>query len=464
MQKTMEQLEYLEQGLQAAREAARGLAQIDDAKIRAVLETLAERTLASERQILVANRSDLSRMDASDPKYDRLLLNPQRLADIAHDLKSVAALPSPVGELLEHRRLDNGLELSKVRVPMGVIAVIFESRPNVTFDVFALCLKTLNACVLKGSSDAHDTNRVVVGLIHEVLAENGIDPAVVFLAPPQREYLSKILQATDTIDLAIPRGSKALIDFVRDNARVPVIETGAGIVHTYVDKSADLDKAKAIITNAKVRRPSVCNALDTLILHRDLLPALPALVDVMGKDFEVEVFADEEAFEALSGHYAAGLRHAAPEHFGTEFLSLRMSVKTVSGIDQALEHIHRYSSKHSEAIVAEDPQVIERFLNSVDAAAVYANTSTAFTDGGQFGMGAEIGISTQKLHARGPMALPGFGSNQKIITPGTLKRPELQPQASGCRYVLRKPSKTGTFLKSIQGCTRCVFPKDIPVP
>ena len=415
MQKTMDQLEYLQQGLRAAREAARQLAQTGDAKIRAVLDTLADRTLASERQILEANRSDLSRMDQSDPKHDRLLLNPQRLADIAHDLRSVAALPAPVGELLEHRRLDNGLELSKVRVPMGVIAVIFESRPNVTFDVFALCLKTLNACVLKGSSDAHDTNRVVVDLIHEVLAEHGIDPAVVFLAPPQREYLSSILQATDTIDLAIPRGSKALIDFVRDNARVPVIETGAGIVHTYVDKSADLEKAKAIITNAKVRRPSVCNALDTLILHRDLLPDLPSLMDVMGENHQVEVFADEPAYDVLNGHYAAALRHASPEHFGTEFLSLKMSVKTVTGLAEALEHIHRHSSKHSEAIVAEDPQVIERFLASVDAAAVYANASTAFTDGGQFGMGAEIGISTQKLHARGPMALPELTSYKWVV-------------------------------------------------
>jgi len=410
-----DQLAYLEQGLRAAREAARQLAQYDDTKIRAVLETLAGRTLAAEKQILEANRADLSRMDVSDPKYDRLLLSPERLADIAHDLRSVAALPAPVGELLEQRRLDNGLELSKVRVPMGVIAVIFESRPNVTFDVFALCLKTLNACVLKGSSDAHDTNRVVVDMMHGVLAEHGIDPAVVFLAPPQREYLSHILQATDSIDLAIPRGSKALIDFVRDNARVPVIETGAGIVHTYVDKSADLAMAKAIITNAKVRRPSVCNALDTLILHRDLLPSLPALMTTMGEDYRVEVFADEEAYRVLDRRYAGVLQRASAEHFGTEFLSLKMSVKTVAGLSEALEHIHRYSSKHSEAIVAEDPQTIERFLNSVDAAAVYANTSTAFTDGGQFGMGAEIGISTQKLHARGPMALPELTSYKWIV-------------------------------------------------
>lgn len=409
------QQEYLEQGLTRTRQAARTLAGFDDASIRAVLETLARRTMESESQILQANLNDLSRMPESDPKYDRLLLNSRRLADIANDLRCVAALPSPVGELLEQRQLDNGLELSKVRVPMGVIAVIFESRPNVTFDVFALCLKTLNACVLKGSSDAHDTNRVVVGIMHEVLAEHGIDPSVVFLAPPQREYLSDILQATESIDLAIPRGSKGLIDFVRDNARIPVIETGAGIVHTYVDASADLSKAKAIITNAKTRRVSVCNALDTLILHRDLLPALPALMSVMGEDFQVEVYADKEAFQALNGHYTASLKPASPEHFGTEFLSMRMSIKTVPGIEEALEHIHHYSSKHSEAIVAEDPAVIEQFLNSVDAAAVYANASTAFTDGGQFGMGAEIGISTQKLHARGPMALPELTSYKWVV-------------------------------------------------
>jgi len=407
--------QYLENGLLNAREASRELARCDHATIRAVLETLAERTIASEEEILQANLSDLSRMPESDPKYDRLLLNSQRLADIANDLRAVAALPTPVGEVLEQRTLENGLELSKIRVPMGVIAVIFESRPNVTFDVFALCLKTQNACVLKGSSDAHDTNRVVVRIMHEVLLENGIIPDVVFLAPPQREYLPKILRATESIDLAIPRGSKGLIDFVRDNARIPVIETGAGIVHTYVDASADLEKAKSIITNAKTRRVSVCNALDTLVLHRDLLQTLPGLMRSMGEDFAVEVYADDEAFQALDGDYAGRLRLASAEHFGTEFLSLKMSIKTVSGLADAMEHIHRYSSKHSEAIVAEDPQVLEQFLNGVDAAAVYANTSTAFTDGGQFGMGAEIGISTQKLHARGPMALPELTSYKWVV-------------------------------------------------
>ena len=410
-----DQQQYFDQGLRSAREAARQLALFDDETIQRVLESLAERTLASGTEILQANRSDLSRMPEADPKYDRLLLNPERLADIVNDLRRVAAIPTPVGQILEDKHMVSGLDLRKVRVPMGVIAVIFESRPNVTFDVFALCLKTLNACVLKGSSDAHATNQVVVKLMHEVLAEFGIDPAVVFLAPPERKWLPQILQARDTIDLAIPRGSKGLIDFVRDNARIPVIETGAGIVHTYVDVSADLERAKTIITNAKTRRVSVCNALDTLILHRDLLLELPALLQSLGEDHQVEVFADNDAYQALDGQYAASLKHATDDDFGTEFLSLKMSVKTVSGLDEALEHIHRYSSKHTEAILAQDPQTITRFLEMVDAAVVFSNASTAFTDGGQFGMGAEIGISTQKLHARGPMALPELTSYKWVV-------------------------------------------------
>jgi glutamate-5-semialdehyde dehydrogenase len=410
-----DQQQYLDNSLEKTRDAARELARCDDTAIRAVLHSLAASTMAASEEILQANRSDLSRMSQSDPKYDRLLLNPERLQAICNDLRFVADLPSPVGEVLQHQRLDNGLDLSKVRVPMGVIAVIFESRPNVTFDVFALCLKTQNACVLKGSSDAHDTNEVVVRLMHQVLADQGLNPDVVFLAPPERRWLPQILQAVGYIDLAIPRGSRGLIDFVRDNARIPVIETGAGIVHTYIDASADLDKAKDIITNAKTRRVSVCNALDTVVLHQSLLPDLPGLMQQMGDEHAVEVFADEESYEALKGHYAGILQHADEQHFGQEFLSLRMSIKTVYGPDEALDHIHRYGSKHSEAIVAEDPAVIESFLNGVDAAAVYANTSTAFTDGAQFGMGAEIGISTQKLHARGPMALPELTSYKWVI-------------------------------------------------
>jgi len=404
----------LRKGLERARDAARELARNDDATVRAVLYALADKALANAEEILAANRADLARMPEDDPKYDRLLLNPERLEAICADLRHVADLPSPVGEVLEERVLENGLRLRKVRVPMGVVAVIFESRPNVTFDVFALCLKTRNACVLKGSSDAHDTNRVVVRLMHEVLLENGILPDCVLLAPPQREWLPRILDAVGLIDLAIPRGSQGLIDFVRDNARVPVIETGAGIVHTYVDASADCAMARAVITNAKTRRVSVCNALDTLVLHRDLLGKLPELMRDMGEK-GVEVFADEAAWAALDGRYAGPLKRAQERHFGQEFLALRLSIKTVASLDEALDHIHRYSSKHSEAVVAQDPAVIERFLDEVDAAAVYANASTAFTDGGQFGMGAEIGISTQKLHARGPMALPELTSYKWVV-------------------------------------------------
>ena len=397
------------------REAARSLTGVSAQEVNSLLLKLADRLQQASAQILAANQLDLARMDPEDSRYDRLLLNEERINGIAQDLRNVAALPSPVGEILEQRELDNGLKLSKVRVPMGVIAVIFESRPNVAFDVFCLCFKTLNACVLKGSRDAHDTNLVAVGLMHEVLKEQGFDPRVVYLAPPEREHLPEILQATGIIDLAIPRGSRGLIDFVRDNARIPVIETGAGIVHTYIDASADLAKAAAIVTNAKARRVSVCNALDTLVLHRDLLPRLPELMAELGNRFEVEVFADADAFAALHGHYAGALHPAGENHFGQEFLSLRMSIKTVNNLKEALEHIHQYSSRHSEAVVAEDGEVIEEFLQQVDAATVYANASTAFTDGAQFGLGAEIGISTQKLHARGPMALAELTSYKWVV-------------------------------------------------
>jgi glutamate-5-semialdehyde dehydrogenase len=413
----------LQQDLLATREASRGLPACTESGIEGVLDDLADRVLASATEILSANARDLARMDRSDPKYDRLLLNPQRLQAVAADLRNVARLANPVGEVLQQKTLENGLVLSKVRVPMGVIAVIFESRPNVAFDVFALCLKTRNACVLKGSSDAHDTNLVAVHLMQEALSAHGIDPRVVLLAPPQRECITEILQAVGLVDLAIPRGSRGLIDFVREHARIPVIETGAGVVHTYVDKSARLDAATAIITNAKARRVSVCNALDTLLVHRDVLPSLPVLLQELGQRYNVEVFADEEAHRALAGLYPAPLRHARDEHFGQEFLAYRMSVRTVADLDEALDHIHRYGSRHSEAVLAEDAAVIERFLSEVDAAVVLANTSTAFTDGGQFGMGAEIGISTQKLHARGPMALPELTSYKWVVRGAGQVRP-----------------------------------------
>jgi glutamate-5-semialdehyde dehydrogenase len=415
--------ERLTRDLKWCRKAAPALARCPDDRVRALIHDIADRTLQASDQILAANQLDLERMEESDPKYDRLLLNPERIEGIVAELRNVADLPSPVGEVLEQRTLDNGLQLSKVRVPIGVIAVIYESRPNVTFDVAALCLRSLNACVLKGSSDAYDSNLAIVRVIHESLTAFDLDPALVLLTPPERRFLPQILQATDFIDMAIPRGSRGLIDFVRDNARIPVIETGAGIVHTYVDRSADLDKAQAIITNAKSRRVSVCNALDTLLLHRDLLSELPGMLHELGTSFDVRVYADEAAYEVLEGNYPARLKPAKKKHFGREFLDYRMSVRTVDGLEQALKHIDKYSSKHSEAIVAEDPETIGAFLQSVDAATVYANASTAFTDGAQFGMGAEIGISTQKLHARGPMALPELTSYKWLVRGDGQTRP-----------------------------------------
>ena len=405
----------IQQNLENVRAASRRLIRLSDADIAAILNQLADLTLENAGALLAENQKDLDRMDPADPKYDRLLLNEKRLADIAGDLRKVASLPSPLNHTLVARSLPNGLQLSKVTVPMGVIGIIFESRPNVTFDVFALCLKSGNASVLKGSRDAHYSNLAILGLIHQVLKPYQLEDAC-YLAPSEREALPHILNAVGYIDVAIPRGSQGLIDFVRQNAKIPVIETGAGIVHTYFDESGDLEKGEAIIENAKSRRVSVCNALDCLIIHQNRLSDLPAIMKNLGEAHQCEVFADEAAFAALKGHYPAGLLHPAnADSFGIEFLSMKMSVKTVDGLDEALDHIARYSSKHSEAIIAENPEVVETFLKNVDAAVVYANTTTAFTDGAQFGLGAEIGISTQKLHARGPMALQELTSYKWIV-------------------------------------------------
>lgn len=416
---SIETLHHLEETisthLQEVRTAARQLVELSDEQIASILHELADLALEQTDYLLAENRRDLDRMDPADPKYDRLLLNPARLAGIAADLRQVAELPSPLGTILESRTLPNGLALSKVRVPMGVIGIVFESRPNVTFDVFALCLKSGNASVLKGSRDAHFSNLAILSLIQQVLDRHSISK-VCYLAPSQREALGYILQAVDYIDLIIPRGSQGLINYVRAQARVPVIETGAGIVHTYFDASGDLAKGKAIITNAKSRRVSVCNALDTLLIHRSRLADLPELLAELGTEHRCEVKADAPAFAVLQEPYPADLLQMASEaDFGTEFLSMKLSVKTVDDLEAALGHIDRYSSRHSEAIIADDQAVVDRFLRRVDAAVVYANTSTAFTDGSQFGMGAEIGISTQKMHARGPMALNELTSYKWIV-------------------------------------------------
>lgn len=391
--------------LEAVRQASREIITLSAEKINGLLLDLAERIPSHHGALLEANRKDLERMNPSNPMYDRLLLNESRLVGIAGDIRNVASLPSPLGHVIEQRTLPNGLYLRKITVPLGVIGIIYEARPNVTFDVFTLCLKSGNATVLKGGSDAMYSNIAIAGLIHEVLKEHSINPDTLYLLPAEREAAGIMLNAVGYIDMIIPRGSQKLIDFVRDNARVPVIETGAGIVHTYFDRSGDLELGKKVIFNAKTRRPSVCNALDTLVIHRERLGDLHALLEPL-REKKVEVFADEKSYAALKGFYPETLlHHAEPEHFGTEFLSLKMSVKTVESLEEALMHIDRYSSRHSEAIIAADDEAKEIFLKRVDAAVVYANTSTAFTDGAQFGLGAEIGISTQKLHARGPMAL-----------------------------------------------------------
>ncbi|MEM7708169.1 MAG: glutamate-5-semialdehyde dehydrogenase [Pseudomonadota bacterium] len=408
-------LRDVDQSLARVKVAARQLNLAAPAALSEAVLTIAARLRESAEAVLEANRRDLDRMDPANPKYDRLLLSPERIEAIASDLEAVAELPCPAGEILERRMLPNGLQLEKVRVPLGVVAIIFESRPNVTVDVAALCLKSGNAALLKGSRDAKDSNEAIVQIIQAALAEHELSADAVTLAPAERAALKPVLEAVDVVNVAIPRGSQGLIDHVREHARVPVIETGAGIVHVYVDASADVEKARAIVTNSKARRVSVCNALDTLLIHESLLDELPGIVAKLGDHFDAEVFADAAAFRVLDGHYGGPLRRAQPEDFGREFLAMKLAIKVVNDLNEALEHVARYSSGHSESVVAEDTTVIETWLRAVDAAAVYANASTAFTDGAQFGMGAEIGISTQKLHARGPMALPELTSYKWLV-------------------------------------------------
>ena len=401
--------------IQRASEAVASLAALNDTDINALLIDTAAALRTHHAAILDANRLDLERMEPTNPKYDRLLLSEERIHGIASDMEHVATLPSPLGITYSSTQRPNGMTISKVSVPFGVVGIIYEARPNVTADVFALCIKSGNVCLLKGGSDAECTNRQMVDIIHGVLTAHGIDTAVCTLLPAHREATACLLGAVGKVDLIIPRGSSALINYVRDNARVPVIETGAGICHTYFDAAGDLAKGTAIVENAKTRRVSVCNALDCLILHRSRLADLAALCAPLAKK-NVRIYADEEAHAALSGQYPTHLLEpATDEHFGTEFLDYKMSIRTVGDLDEALAHIARHSSRHSECIVSEDAATLQRFQQRVDAACVYANVSTAFTDGAQFGFGAEIGISTQKLHARGPMALPELTTYKYLI-------------------------------------------------
>ncbi|MCR5238628.1 MAG: glutamate-5-semialdehyde dehydrogenase [Prevotella sp.] len=383
--------------------ASKSLALLSDEQRNEILQAVADTIITNQERILKANAEDLAKMSKENPLYDRLQLTGSRLEGIASDMRNVATLPSPLGHITKQKALPNGLRLCRVSVPFGVIGMIYEARPNVTFDVFSLCFKSGNACVLKGGKDADCSNREEVALIHEVLEKYGVSPDVVALLPATHEATGEMLNAVGYVDLCIPRGGRKLIDFVRDTARIPVIETGAGVVNTYFDKDGDLEMGKAIINNAKTRRVSVCNALDCLIIHENRLGDLSALCEKMAEK-QVMIYADNKAYAALDGKYPY-LEHATPDSFGTEFMDYKLAIKTVSSLDEALDHIDANGSGHSESIITMNETTARKFQAHVDAACIYWNAPTSFTDGAQFGLGAEIGISTQKLGPRGPMAL-----------------------------------------------------------
>ena len=400
---------------QSTKDASIELALLDGDTINSILLSVAKRAVEETDTILAANAKDLSRMDEANPMYDRLKLTRERIEGIAGDTRNVAALPSPLGRVLKHTVLPNGLDLKRVIVPFGVIGIVYEARPNVTFDVFALCLKAGSACILKGGKDADDSNRAIVGIIKSVLREHKVNENAINLLPASHEATAELLHANGIVDLVIPRGSKRLIDFVRREASVPVIETGAGVCHAYFDKDGDLSKGARIINNAKTRRVSVCNALDCALVHADRLADLPELCRPL-MESNVVIYADEPAMAALRGNYPEELlRPSTEESYGTEFQSYTMAIKTVVDADEAIRHIRRHGSGHSECIITENRETADRFLAQVDAACVYHNAPTSFTDGAQFGLGAEIGISTQKLHARGPMALEEITTYKWII-------------------------------------------------
>lgn len=395
--------------------ASRRLGLLTDEQRNGILLSVADAITANSEMLLDANAEDLARMDKDNPLYDRLMLTEQRLKGIADDMRHVATLPSPLGIESKHRTLDNGLRLKRISVPFGVIGVIYEARPNVTFDVFALCLKSGNACILKGGKDADSSCRAAIRLIHNVIEEKGFDKDIAMLLPATHEATAEMLGAVGYIDVCIPRGGRKLIDFVRNNAKVPVIETGAGVVNTYLDKNADIMMAARIVENGKTRRCSVCNALDCLIVHSCQLSELHTVCSPLAQH-GVTVLADERAYKALEGTYPSQLlQHADKKSFGTEFMAMKMAIRTVDNIEEALEHIQQYGSGHSEAIITSDETSARLFQQSVDAACVYWNAPTSFTDGAQFGLGAEIGISTQKLGPRGPMALEEMTTYKWII-------------------------------------------------
>ncbi|MFV0346656.1 MAG: glutamate-5-semialdehyde dehydrogenase [Bacteroidales bacterium] len=395
--------------------ASKKLTLLAETSINKILMELASEIEQHKDDILSANKKDLNRMDTADPKYDRLKLTEERLNGIATDVRNVAAMKSPLGKILDEGIRPNGMKIRKLSVPFGVIGIIYEARPNVTIDVFALCLKSGNACILKGGSDAEYSNNALIKIIHKILINNEVSTDVAVLLPTEREATAELLSAHGLVDLIIPRGSQKLINYVRENSSIPVIETGAGICHTYFDEFGDVEKGKNIVNNAKTRRPGVCNSLDCLIIHSSQVDKLPELCSLLPAS-KVIIYADKRAFDILRRAYPDNLlQNAKEEHFGTEFLDYKMAIKTVDSFDEALEHIDKYSSKHSECIISEDLERKVLFRKLVDASSVYSNVSTAFTDGSQFGLGAEIGISTQKLHARGPMALSELTSYKWLI-------------------------------------------------
>ncbi len=408
-------METIQPLLQNAAKAKHSISRLSDPEKKLLLEKLAHQIKRNTAAIILENQKDLDRMDDSDPKKDRLLLDENRIDNLAQSVLAVSSLTDPANHILSEKTLPNGLFIQKKTVPLGVVGIIYESRPNVTIDVAALCIRSGNVCVLRGGTDASFTNVFLSELIRGVLEDFGLDKNIVQLLPTDRKFIREMLTATKYIDVIIPRGSQQLIDFVRDNAKVPMIETGAGVCHTYVEKTADLEKAAAIVVNAKVSRPSVCNALDTILVDEAVAEKLLLKTALQFQDFQVEIFADERAFSILKKSNYPYLQQAKPEDFGREFLNFKCSVKVVSGYDEALEHIEKYSSKHSEAIISQNQNLCENFLSEVDAAAVYVNASTRFTDGGEFGLGAEIGISTQKLHARGPFALEKLVTEKWIV-------------------------------------------------
>ncbi|UIR55334.1 glutamate-5-semialdehyde dehydrogenase [Sphingobacterium sp. SRCM116780] len=409
-------MENITEQLKAALAATQDINQLDSSRKESLLKDLADAIVVQWKAIIVENEKDLSQLDIDDPKRDRLVLNEERIHTLARSVLDVAQLADPAGKLLSEQVLENGLLLQKKAVPLGVVAVIYESRPNVTIDVASLCIRSGNVCLLRGGTDAFHTNSIFIQIIQGVLLKHNLNPNIVQLLPTDRRFVQELLEATKYVDIIIPRGSQSLIDFVRTHAKVPVIETGAGVCHTYVEQSASIDKAVAIVANAKISRPSVCNALDTILLDEQI--AVPFLEGIINPFVaaKVEVFADEKSYALLQQLHYPYLQKAEEADFGREFLDLKCSVKVLNGLGQALTHIATHSSRHSECMVSNDPIKLERFMNAVDAAAVYANASTRFTDGGEFGLGAEIGISTQKLHARGPFALEKLVTEKWFVT------------------------------------------------